>query len=91
MMFYDEEPNDFFIERNDYKSDVNKTSEFIARKMISNHRSFMTAIDTDEKISILQSSINLNASLSLVLLSFFTESQSIVELAKDIYRETQRK
>jgi hypothetical protein len=90
-MFYDNDPNDFFIERNDYKSDVNKMSEFIARKMISNHRSFMTAIDTDEKISILQSSINLNASLSLVLLSFFTESQSIVELAKDIYRETQRK
>lgn len=89
-MFYDEDHNDFFIERNDYKSDVNKTSEFIARKMISNHRSFVTAID-DEKIAILQSSINLNASLSLVLLSFFTESQSIVELSKDLYRETKRK
>lgn len=90
-MFYDNEPNDFFIERHDHRNDVNKMSEFIARKMINNHRSFITAMDNDEKIAILQSSINLNASLSLVLLSFFTESQSIVELAKDIYRETQRK
>lgn len=59
---------------------------FIARKIIALKKSFMTSQDSDERDDI-QTTLMFHQSVLLLLcLSFFTETQELTDLAKEIFR-----
>ena len=59
---------------------------FIAKKIVSLKKSFMTSCDRDEREEI-QSTLTLyQSALILLTLSFFTEQKELTDLAKEIFR-----
>ncbi len=63
---------------------------FIAKKIIALKKSFMTSQDSDERNEI-QTTLMFHQSVLLLLcLSFFTETQELTDLAKEIFRNWKR-
>ena len=59
---------------------------FVAKKIVSLKKSFMTSQDSDERNEI-QTTLMFHQSVLLLLcLSFFTETQERTDLAKEIFR-----
>ena len=63
---------------------------FIAKKIIALKKSFMTSQDSDERDEV-QTMLMFHQSVLLLLcLSFFTETQELTDLAKEIFRNWKR-
>lgn len=89
-MIYDEEHlSDFLIASpREYQSETTDIADFIARRTLAHHRSFVTSNDIEEKLDHLEALTNLNTSLLLLVLSNLTEDRAMIDAAKNIYRET---
>ena len=59
---------------------------FIAKKIVSLKKSFITSCDSDERNEILSTLIFHQSALILLTLSFFTEETELTDLAKEILR-----
>ena len=59
---------------------------FIARKIASLKKSFVTSNDADEKNEIIATMLFYQSALLILCLSFFTESPELTNIAKDIFR-----
>ena len=59
---------------------------FIAKKIMSLKKSFMTSCDSDERNEILSTLMFHQSALILLTLSFFTEETELTDLAKEVYR-----
>ena len=73
-----------------YDRDTNESiipiASFIAKKIVALKKSFMTSCDKDERDEIQTMLMFLQSALLLLTLSFFTEEQELIDLAKEIYR-----
>jgi len=59
---------------------------FIAKKIVSLKKSFVTSCDSDERNEIQSTLIFYQSALILLTLSFFTEETELTDLAKEICR-----
>ncbi len=72
---------------NEKTESVIPVAEFLARKMRNLNTSFHTSTDSEERLEIIQATTLCSGSLMLLSLAFFTESQELIEAAKQTYRE----
>lgn len=61
-------------------------ASFIAKKIVTLKKSFMTSSDKNERNEIQSTLMFYQSALLLLTLSFFTEEQELIDLAKEIYR-----
>ncbi len=92
MMFDDDEfdgtASHFFPSLPNEKTEsVIPIAQFLAKKMRTLNTSFLTSTDSDERLEIVQAMTLCSGSLMLLSLAFFTESQELIEAAKQTYRE----
>jgi len=59
---------------------------FIAKKIVSLKKSFMTSCDNDERNEIQSTLMFHQSALILLTLSFFLEDAELTDLAKEIFR-----
>ncbi len=71
---------------NEKTESVIPLAEFLAKKMRTLN-SFHTSTDSEERLEIIQATTLCAGSLMLLSLAFFTESQELIETAKQTYRE----
>jgi hypothetical protein len=84
-MFYDD--NYIPSPLNDRLNEIEPIATFISKKMVSLKRTLNTSTDLDEKIDTIAGLIMCESSISLLSLAYLTENHSLVEEAKNIYRE----
>ena len=68
------------------KESIIPLATFIANKIVSLKKSFMTSCDRDERNEILSTLMFHQSALILLTLSFFTEETELTDLAKEICR-----
>lgn len=75
---------------NEKVENVIPIADFIAKRLRSLNTSFRTSTDSDERLEIIQGMLVCTASLSLLTLATYHESQQLIDTAKDIYKGIDR-
>jgi hypothetical protein len=84
---FDEPSSHFFPSFPTEKTEnVVPLAEFIFKKLKSLNTSFRTSDDIDERLKILEAMLTCSASLSLLTLASLTESQTLIDAAKETFR-----
>lgn len=90
-MFFDDDflpPNSHFVPSfpTERTESVVPLAEFISKKLRSLNTSFCTSDDTEERLDIIHEMLTYSASLSLLTLASLTESQTLLDAAKETCR-----
>lgn len=87
-MFDEPDADTHFFPTYDRQSTENivPVAVFVARKIASLKKSFVTSTDADERNEIIATMIFHQSVLFLLCLSFFTEATELTDIAKEIFR-----